>query len=276
MLPLTAPTPEQTAEAVNHALGLTDTLAGDWALIDYDARYPRGIDRDRPTKARPIDPDNPDCVPGDRDDPGIGDHRARQACNEASRHVAIAYRMAGTAIAVALQGEPVAGYQRAPRTAIDVRTTITATATRLRWLIERDALQDPDTRAAAHGAASSLIAAHAALKAVMADYDHVGEPTADRRCWNCGRPVDPPRRECEACRKYRARAEAAIRSGKTVPHRLRPVPRYDAEHRARQRRTERLTEGDLDIASPLPRGSYRDGTWTPATPHPTDDRKRVS
>lgn len=271
---MTAPTPEALAEAVTHALGLVDTLAGDWALIDYDSRYPAGRNPDRPTRARPINEADPDHVKAERDDPGVGDYRARQACNEASRHIAIAHQMAGAAIVSLMGSQAPKRYERPPRSAVDVRTVLTATEGRLKWLHGRDA--DPDTRKTADGAASALIAAHAALRAVMADYDHVGEPTLDRRCWNCGRPVDPPRRECEACRKYRARAEAAIRAGRTVPHRLRPVPRYEDAHRARQRRTERLKPGQLDIESPLPAGNWVDGEYVPATPHPTDPRRQVS
>jgi hypothetical protein len=263
---VTAPTPEALAEAINHALGLVDTLAGDWALIDYDSRYPAGRNPDRPTRARPINQADPDHVKAERDDPGIGDYRARQACSEASRHIAIAHRLAVAAVVSHTTARPTQSYQRPPRSAVDVRAVLAATEGRLKWLQQQDL--DPDTRQTVHGAASALIAAHAALRAVMADYDHVGEPTLDRRCWNCLRAVDPPRRECEACRKYRARAEAAIRAGKKPPHRLRPVPRYDDAHKARQRREARLKPGQLDIEGPVPTGNWIDGTWTPATPHP--------
>lgn len=272
---MTPPTVEATDEAVRHALGLCQTLPGDWALIDFDSRYPRGRDPDRPTRSRPIDHDNPDAVPGDKDDPGIGDQRARRACSEAARHLQIAYRLAGEAVAIATRTPLPSGYTRPPRTAVDVRATVFTVEGRLRWLQGR--LDAPEARERAHRAASAVIAAHAALRAVQADYDHVGEPTLDRRCWNCQRKVDPPRRECEACRKYRARAEQAIRNGRTVPHRLRPVPRYDDAHRAAARRQARLPEGDLDIAAPLPRGRYVDGgDWEQSTPHPQPDRSRAS
>lgn len=271
------PTAEALKETLTHACSIADALAGDWALVLYDSTYPAGRNPDRPTRVRPRPTaDDPDSVPGDCWESGLGVQRGKDACAVAAGHVVTAHRLAGQAAATVGRIEVHELAARPARDAQAFRRQVFKVVGRLRWLMAHDVHRaSADARDLAAKAAMALLEAHAAVRGLMRDYDGVGEPTADRRCWNCGRAaVYPKSQECEACSKYRRRMEAQIREGRTPAHRYRPVPRYEEAHRARQRREQRLAPGQLDIEGPLPGGSYRAGEWTPAVPLPEDINER--
>lgn len=273
---MSAPTADALTETLTHACSIAEPLAGDWSLVWYDATYPSGRNPDRPTRVHPRPTaDNPDAVPGDTWDPGVGDHAAKEACRHAADLTVTAHRLAGQALCKLVDLDDPSLRSRAPRTAVDFRRLVMRTKGRLHHLVGHGVAQAGDeTRALAHSAASALIEAHAAVKGRMRDFDHVGELPVDRRCWNCQRPATYVKTmECEACSKYRRRMEAQIRAGRTPTHRYRPVPRFEEAHRARQRREERLKPGQLDIEGPLPGGSYREGEWASATPLPDIDKR---
>lgn len=264
-----APTAEALTETLTHAIEAANQLIGDFAIVLYDSTYPAGRNPDRPTRVQPPPPEgDPDFVPGERLESGLGVERGKEACARALELAADARRLADAAL-----GREVPPQRRLRPPGF--RPHVLTTAARLRRLRDHGLAGAPDeARALAHAAAVALLEAHVAVRGVMRDYEQVGEVPADSRCWNCQRPVVYVRsRECEACSKYRRRAEAAIRTGRVVKHRFRPVPRFQAEHEARRRRAERLLPGQLDIEGPPPAGTYRDGEWTPATPHPEPRRE---
>jgi hypothetical protein len=268
----TLPTAEQLTETLTHACSIADRFAGDWAVVFYDSTYPAGRNPDRPTRVHPRpSAENPDHVPGDRDDAGIGNHAGKEACARAAALVADAYRLAGRA-AAALAGIDASNELRS-RPARDgqaLRTQAMRTVARFRWLMGHDITRAAvDAQTVAHSAAVALIEAHAVVRGVMRDYDAVGEPTLDGRCWNCQRPaVYVKTQECDACSRYRRRTEAQIRAGKIPARRHRPVTRYAEAYDAARRRRERLRPGQLDVEGPLPGGNFRDGEWEPARPLP--------
>jgi hypothetical protein len=273
---LTSPTAESLQEVLDHACNIADAFAGDWAIVFYDSTYPAGRNPDRPTRvhARPS-ADDPDSVPGQQWESGLGVQRGKDACATAAAHVVTAHRLAGQAV-VALGRTDVNELATRPaRDAQALRRQTFNTVGRLRWLQGHDVGRaGADVRDLAHAAAVSLLEAHAAVRGLMRDYEGVGELTLDRRCWNCQREPRPGGRECDACRKYRNRAEAQIRAGRIPAHRVRPVPRFADAHEALKRRNERLAPGQLDIEGPLPGGAYRAGEWTPAKPLPGDEPRR--
>lgn len=272
------PTAEQLTETINHACGIADQLAGDYAIVLYDSTYPPGRDPDRPTRALLQAPGDPDLVPGAKWDPGVGVQAGKEACAIAAGHVARAHHLAGQA-AAALAGLAVVELRpRGALAALDLRRQVDRTVVRLRYLMGHGVVRaGDDARRLAHAAAVALLEAHAALRGVLRDFDGVGEPTLEARCFNCHRPAVYVRTmECEACSRYRRRAEAQIRAGRTPKHRLRPVPRWEDAHQARRRRLERLRPGQLDVEGPLPAGSWRDGVWEWARPLPPQRRREAS
>jgi hypothetical protein len=264
---LPTPTPEALIETLTHAIAIADQLAGDWALVQYDSTYPGGRNPDRGTRVHPRPPaDDPDAVPGAKWDSGQGAQNGKDACANAARLVVAAHRLAGQAAAALANVEPRELTARPARESSGFRRQVFGVAGRLRWLQAHEVGRSPgDVRRLAHEAAVQLIEAHAAVKGLMRDFEAVRELPAERRCFNCQRPVVYVRTmECEACSRWRRRMEARIRQGLPVEHRLRPVPRYEEAHRARQRRQDRLAPGQLDIEGPLPGGTYREGEWVPA------------
>jgi hypothetical protein len=215
-------------------------------------------------------------VPGERYDSGIGDQRGKDACAVAAERIVQGRRLADRAVTL-LGGHPPAWTARRPvRTANEIRVHVYATTNRLRQALDHGVAQaDGDTRALAHAAAVQLLEAHTAVRGVMRDFKQVREPTLEDRCWNCQRKVTRPKTgECEACSRYRRRAEEQIRRGKTPKHRYRPVPRYQDAYDARKRRESRLLPGELDIEGPVPRVRWVDGDWEPSTPHPDPEPRR--
>lgn len=279
---MTSPTAEALTEVLDHACNIADAFAGDWAIVFYDSTYPAGRNPDRPTRVHPRpSADDPDSVPGQQWESGLGVQRGKDACATAAGHVVTAHRLAGQAVVALGRTDVNELTTRSARDAQALRRQTFNVVGRLRWLQGHDVGRaGVEVRDLAHAAAVSLLEAHAAVKGLMRDYDGVGELTLDRRCWNCGRPfVYPKTMECEACSKYRRRVDAQIRAGKTPQHRYRPVPRYEEAHRARQRREARLLPGQLDIEGPLSAGSYRVGEggeaeWAPAKPLPPVQPRR--
>lgn len=270
------PTADQLTETLTHACSIADQFAGDWAVVLYDSTYPAGVDRDRPTRVHPRPTaDAPDDVPGGRWDSGQGSQRGKDACANAAALVVVAHRLAGQAIGKLSEVDHVELSGRPARDAGALRHQTFKVVARLRWLLKHDVAHGGlDAQLFAHSAAVQLLEAHAAVKGLMRDFDAVGELPAERRCWNCQREARPGGRECAACNRYRLRAEAQIRAGKVVKHRLRPVPRFAEAHDALRRRTERLRPGQLDIEGPLPGGTYREGEWAPASPLPDETAPR--
>lgn len=256
---MTDPGIGHTVEAVRTAVNGARQLKDDAAWLHGAAYGLVGRNPDRPTRAVPIDPTNPDNVPGELWDLGTPVDVARRHYTTAVVCVADAARLAGDAIILSL-GRPAEAAALEAR-GHDFNLTVDRAVRRLRLIQSAGiTLMAGATRQAAWSSANQLLTAHTTLRLVMRDSGGVTEPTADRRCRNCGAPhLEPDRTgsECPACRKWRAR-----HNGHPRPHR-----RHADALAARARRRER-GEGHGDESGGVQAGTFRavDGAtiWIPA------------
>lgn len=257
------PTAAHLTEAITGAIATAPQLTDDAQWIWMEAYWPAGRNPDRPTRvpARKPDDSDPDHVPGPALALGVGNDQARAAYTNCATLVVEAHRLAGRALAP-FAGRKVSDGYRRPARADELPTMVDSTVRRLRQFLKLDGPRrgDDAVRQDAYAAAVTLVAAHAALKGVLRDFDGKGHLPPERRCADCGKACeDQKRKRCWQCVQRRARGK-------------RPVRRWAEAHAAKERRVER---GEDHADNPLPGYRYVDGHLEDATPHPDEPRPRT-
>jgi hypothetical protein len=254
-----SPTAQHTAETISHALNIADRLVDDATWLHQEAYWPRGRDRDRPTRAYALDPRNPDAVPGERWDLGLATDAVIRAYHESGALVANAERLAADAVLRAAGNTPLPATPKAPVVGAAYVDAVAITVGRLDVITHYgvDRLRS-DAMALTWSAASHLIEAHAPLRAAMPNPDGIPDPIAAKRCRTCRNPHTEPgkgdRSECAACRMYRSR-----HGGQPRPYR-----RNADALRAKDRRLERGEDHGCEDGG-IQAGTYRGNVWVPHT-----------
>lgn len=252
------PSAEATAETIQHAIGIVPLLIDDATWLHNEAYMPRGRDRDRPTRSYPLDPTNPDAVPGQRDDLGLPTDGVLRQYLHAAALVADSARLARRALDVRLGGAE-APRPRPARLATGRRfgPAVRLTVKLLDRVVQLEISTAPEqVRGLAWSSANGLIAAYAHLRAAQPNPEGKPYVIAHRRCGNCGEPHTEPDRgpdsECAACRMWRRRHDGQPR----------PYRRNAEAYKAKERRTER-GEGHGNEDGGVQAGTYRGGVWVP-------------
>lgn len=257
-----SPTAQHTSETIAHALSIADRLIDDATWLHNDAYLPKGRDDDRPTRAYPLDPTDPDAVPGERWDLGLATDAVIRAYHQAGTLVANAARLSADAVLRAAGKTPAPAPYAAVAAGIGGFTdAVSLTVARLDVLrhygVERLA---SDVMALTWSAADHLLEAHARLRAVMPNPERRKDAVAAKRCKNCRQPHTEPGRgngsECAACRMYRSRHGGLAR----------PYRRNADALAAKDRRLERGEDHGNEDGG-VQAGTYRGNQWIPASTH---------
>lgn len=247
------PTVQHVAETITHARHQAPTLIADGWWVHNWAYLPTRHDPDRPTRAVPLDPTDPDATPGDRWALGLATDRAVTAYAAAGELVTTAARLAADATFLTLDRRP--PLAPAPWSASgetfgqQVHLALRRLTAIENWGLAR---LGSDALCITWSAANHLLSARVELATAMPARGDK-RPTSAQCCRTCREPHTEPgrteRSECLACRVYRHR------TGKARPYR-----RLAGALEAKDRRLQRQ-EDQGEESGGVQAGTYRDGTW---------------